>query len=288
MDGNIQKYLSFVKTVECGSFTRAAELLNYSQSGISRMIRDLEDEWNIILLERGKAGVRLTSDGMALLPYAKSLISEYEKLLGEINDLSGLQSGLVRIGALEPAARSVLPQVIAAFSRDYPGIGIDIMTGSDEETSVWLEQGMIDISVSKLPAPGDMESVFLTQDRLMAVFPAAYAPPRDAAVPPATLCDYPFIMPEKGMKQEITLIFENSGLSPRAKISASGDQTVLSLAEKGLGVTIMPGLSLRGVSYGVEVRELDLPAYIDFGVIFKNRKTASLAVRRLLDYFVNV
>ena len=90
------------------------------------------------------------------------------------------------------------------------------------------------------------------------------------------------------MKQEITLIFENSGLSPRAKISASGDQTVLALTEKGLGVTIMPGLSLCNVSYGIEVRELDLPAYIDFGVIFKNRKTASLAVRRLLDYFGNV
>lgn len=80
MDMNIQKYMAFVKTVEYGSFTRAAELLNYSQSGISRMIGDLEKEWNIILLERGKSGVRLTSDGMKLLPHAKNVCSEYEKL----------------------------------------------------------------------------------------------------------------------------------------------------------------------------------------------------------------
>ena len=62
MDVNIQKYQAFLKAVEYGSFTKAAEALSYSQSGISRMIGDLEQEWNIILLERGRGGVRLTSD----------------------------------------------------------------------------------------------------------------------------------------------------------------------------------------------------------------------------------
>ena len=79
MDMNIQKYLAFVKTVEYGSFTKAAERLNYSQSGISRMINDLEKEWKILLLERNRSGVRLTSDGLALLPYAKSVCAECEE-----------------------------------------------------------------------------------------------------------------------------------------------------------------------------------------------------------------
>lgn len=70
MDGSIQKYMAFVKTVECGSFTKAAEQLSYSQSGISRMINDLEKEWKVVLLERSKSGVKLTSSGMKLLPYA--------------------------------------------------------------------------------------------------------------------------------------------------------------------------------------------------------------------------
>lgn len=67
MDGSIQKYMAFVKTVECGSFTKAAEQLSYSQSGISRMINDLEKEWKVVLLERSKSGVKLTSSGMKLL-----------------------------------------------------------------------------------------------------------------------------------------------------------------------------------------------------------------------------
>ena len=78
MDMNILKYMAFIRTVEYGSFTRAAEMLNYSQSGISRMIHDLEREWNVVLLERSRAGVHLTSDGTKLLPYAKSVCSEYQ------------------------------------------------------------------------------------------------------------------------------------------------------------------------------------------------------------------
>ena len=72
MDKNLQKYEAFVKTVETGSFTRAAALLHYSQSGISRMIADLEQEWGVTLLERGKAGVVLT--GLGGLALAAQLI----------------------------------------------------------------------------------------------------------------------------------------------------------------------------------------------------------------------
>ena len=73
MDANLQKYLAFVKAVEYKSFTKAALALNYSQSGISRMISDLEKEWDMILLERKRSGIHLTSDGLELLPYAASL-----------------------------------------------------------------------------------------------------------------------------------------------------------------------------------------------------------------------
>ena len=88
MDMNIQKHLAFVRTAECGSFTKAAEMLNYTQSGISRMISDLENEWGVVLLERGKNGVKPTSDGMKLLPFARSVVREYENLTNEVNEIN--------------------------------------------------------------------------------------------------------------------------------------------------------------------------------------------------------
>ena len=98
------KYKAFVTTVSCGSFTKAAEILNYSQSGISRMIHDLEKEWKVILLKRSKLGVRLTSSGMKLLPYAENVCKEYEKLQIEVDELQGLKSGLIRIGTFSSVA----------------------------------------------------------------------------------------------------------------------------------------------------------------------------------------
>ena len=129
MDTSIQKYMAFVKTVEYGSFTKAAEVLSYSQSGISRMIKDLESEWKVSLLERGKAGVRLTSDGMKLLPHAKRVCEEYRKLQMEVDNLNGLQSGIIRIGTFSSVATHWLPNIIKEFRKDYPNIDYELLLG---------------------------------------------------------------------------------------------------------------------------------------------------------------
>ena len=115
---NLQKYLSFVKTVEYGSFTKAAEILNYTQSGVSRMIADLEKEWGITLLERSKSGVKPTSDGMKLLPYVQNLCADFDKLKMQADELNGLQSGLIRIGTISSVATHWLPNIIKKFQKN--------------------------------------------------------------------------------------------------------------------------------------------------------------------------
>lgn len=171
MDMNIQKYMSFVKTIEYGSFTKAAEILNYSQSGISRMIGDLEKEWKVVLLERGKGGVKLTSDGLKLLPYAKSLVAEYEKLQMQVDELNGLQSGLIRIGTFSSVATHWLPNIIKEFQKDYPHIDYELLLGDYTEIEEWIMEGRVDCGFLKLPTHSDFETIFLEQDQLMAIIP---------------------------------------------------------------------------------------------------------------------
>lgn len=130
---NIQKYMAVVKTVEYDSFTRAAEMLNYSQFGISRMINDLEKEWKVILLERGKSSIKLTSDGMKLLPYAKNVCTEYEKLQMEVDELNGLQSELICIGTFSSVATHWLANIIKNFQLAYPGIDYELLLGDYTE-----------------------------------------------------------------------------------------------------------------------------------------------------------
>ena len=161
MEMNIQKYLAFVKTVEYGSFTKAAERLNYSQSGISRMINDLEKEWKILLLERSRSGVRLTSDGLALLPYAKSVCAEYEKLQTQIDEINGLQSGIIRIGTFSSVATHWLPNIIKRFQTDYPNIDYELLLGDYTEIENWILEGRVDCGFLRLPAHPDLETCFL-------------------------------------------------------------------------------------------------------------------------------
>ena len=164
MDMNIQKYLAFVKTVEYGSFTKAAERLNYSQSGISRMINDLEKEWKISLLERSRAGVRLTSDGLALLPYTKSVCAEYEKLQTQIDEINGLQLGIIRIGTFSSVATHLLPNIIKRFQTDYPNIDYELLLGDYTEIENWILEGRVDCGFLRLPAHPDLETCFLRSE----------------------------------------------------------------------------------------------------------------------------
>ena len=125
---NIQKYMAFVKAVEYGSFTKAAEILNYSQSGISRMIHDLETDWKVVLLERRKSGIKLTSDGTKLLPYIQKICAEYEKLQMEVDELNGLQSGLIRIGTDNPASDITLRNARNGYKCLCPAGKYDLRT----------------------------------------------------------------------------------------------------------------------------------------------------------------
>lgn len=284
MDMNIQKYMAFVKTVEYGSFTRAAELLNYSQSGISRMIGDLEKEWNIILLERGKSGVRLTSDGMKLLPHAKNVCSEYEKLQMQVDELNGLKSGLIRIGTFSSVATHWLPNIIRRFQKDYPNMDYELLLGDYTEIEEWILNGRVDCGFLRLPARPEFETCFLEQDRLLAILPESHPLARLDRLPVAALCDEPFLLLEKGAKAEVSEIFERCGLKPKVHFTTWDDYAIMSMVESGLGISILPELILKRVPYRITAKELEVPAYRKIGVALRSRKTASLAVKRFLDY----
>ncbi len=284
MDMNLQKYLSFVKTAEYGSFTKAAEILNYTQSGISRMIADLEKEWGVTLLERSKNGVKPTSDGLKLLPYARNLCAEFDKLKMQVDELNGLQSGLIRIGTFSSVATHWLPNIIKEFQKDYPNIDYELLLGDYTEIEEWIHTGRVDCGFLRLPTHSEFETIFLEKDKLMAIIPENH-PLKDCdKFPVSALCDEPFMLLEKGTKAEISEIFEKNNLTPNLKFTTWDDYAVMSMVESGLGISILPELILKRVPYRIIAKELDIPAYRNIGLALRNTKTASLAVKRFIEY----
>ncbi|MBF7096657.1 LysR family transcriptional regulator [Alkalibacter mobilis] len=284
MDINIQKYLAFIKTVECESFTKAAEALDYSQSGISRMIKDLEVEWNVSLLERNRTGVRLTSDGLKLLPYAKNVYEEYRKLQMQIDELNGLQSGLIRIGTFSSVATHWLPNIIKEFQKDYPNIDYELLLGDYTEIEDWIQEGRVDCGFLRLPTFSNFETIFLEQDKLMAIIPEGHKYANHNEFPVTALCDEPFMLLEKSSKAEISDIFERNHLVPKVHFTTWDDYAIMSMVESGLGISILPQLILKRIPYRIIAKELDVSAYRDIGIALRDKKTASLAVKKFLEY----
>lgn len=284
MDMNIQKYMAFAKTVEYGSFTKAAAVLNYSQSGISRMINDLEKEWHVSLLERGRAGVRLTSDGVKLLPYAQSVCNEYQKLQLQVDELNGLQSGLIRIGTFSSAATHWLPNIIKEFQKDYPHIDYELLLGDYTEIESWILEGRVDCGFLRLPTLPELETIFLEQDRLLVVLPEDHPLSGYERFPVKSLCDYPFMLLEKGAKAEISEIFGKCNIEPKIHFTTWDDYAIMSMVESGLGISILPELILQRIPYRIIKKELDIPAYRKIGLAMRDKKSTSLAVKRFLDY----
>lgn len=286
MDMNIQKYLAFIKAVEYGSFTKAAEALSYSQSGISRMIRDLEDEWHLSLLERDRSGIRLTSDGVRLLPYATRVCQEFQRLQAQIDQLKGLETGLIRIGTFSSVATHWLPNIITEFQKDYPHIDYEIRVGDYDEIEEWILKGEVDCGFLRLPTlHKTLETTFLGDDEYVAVVPPHHPLADEEVVPLHRLVAWPFLLEQrKAVEGDVARLLREHDVIADIHFTTWDDFAIMAMVESGLGVSILPRLILRRVPYDIALRRLDVPAYRHIGLAVRSKKTAPLTVKRFMNY----
>ncbi|WP_297041405.1 LysR family transcriptional regulator [uncultured Dialister sp.] len=283
IDGNLQKYMAFVKTVELGSFSRAAEALDYSQSGISRMIHDLEKEWGLTLLERDRTGVRLTSDGLRLLPYAENLCRASFDLEQQVSEVKGLETGIVRIAAFSSVASNWLPTMIQSFQKDYPGIDYEILLGDYGEIEDWVYSGRVDCGLTCMAPEKKLETLFLARDELVVILPEGHRLCRLSSIPVKYLSDEPFLLLEKGGRGEVPDILEACHIHPKVRVTTWDDATMMAMVEKGLGISMEPRLVLKRQAYHIAIRSLEEKAYRNISLLVKDKKTASAAARRFMD-----
>jgi DNA-binding transcriptional LysR family regulator len=281
---NIQKYIAFVKVAEFGSFTKAAEVLDYTQSGISRMINDLETEWGVSLFERGRAGINLTSDGLKLLPQLKRIYNEHEILMTLIEDLHDMQSGIIRIGTFSSVASHWLPNIIRIFKKDYPKIDFELLLGDYAEIESWISNGRVDFGFVRLPSKAEFETIFMEQDRLLVVIPQNHPLANFEKFPINELLNSPFMLLEKGAKADISEIFEKHHISPQVNFTTWDDYAIMSMVENGLGISILPELILQRIPHKILAKELEVPAFRNIGIAMREQKSLSLASTRFLEY----
>ena len=284
MENPLLKYLAFVRTVEKGSFTKAAEDLHYAQSSISKMIADLETEWGMTLLERSKSGVCLTSAGEQLLPFLRKALEGYNELEGQICRMRGLETGVVRIGTFSSVAINWLPNVFSKLQKDYPGIGYEMLLGDYNEVEHWIDGGRVDCGFLRLPTAYDFDTIPLMRDEYKVVLPVGHPLAEKETIPVNDLNDQPFLLLEHGGKTEVSDLLSAYRVTPDIRFTTWEDFAIMAMVEKGMGIGILPDLILKRVPYRIEVRSLAEPYYRSIGLAMKNREHLTPAVQKFVEY----
>ena len=284
MENSLLKYLALVRTVEKGSFTAAARSMGYAQSSVSKMIADLEKEWGMTLLERSKSGVCPTSAGEQMLPYVRKLLNEYASLEGQVDRLNGLETGVVRIGTFASVAINILPDIFARLKADYPGIAYELLLGDYDEIEDWISEGRVDCGFLRLPTLQEFETRDLIKDEYKVVLPIGHPLAEQEAIEIEQLNGLPFLLLEHGGKTEVSDLLETYQVKPDVAFTTWEDFAIMAMVERGLGISILPGMILRRIPYKLEIRPLTQPFYRNIGLVVKNKKRLTPAAQKFVEY----
>ena len=284
MENPLLKYLAFVRTVETGSFTRAAQTLGYAQSSVSKMVADLEQDWGMMLLERSKTGVRLSSAGTQVMPFLRKVLQDHQLLEGQILQMNGIETGIVRIGTFASVAIHWLPNIFSALQADYPGIEYELLLGDYDEVERWIDEGRVDCGFLRLPTLAKFDTLLLKQDEYKVVLPLDHPLAQKDAIALEDLNDQPFLLLEHGGKTEVSNLLERSGVHPDIRFTTWEDFAIMAMAEKGLGIGILPELILQRLAYRIATRPLQEPYYRPIGLAVKKPAHLTPAARKFIEY----
>ncbi|MDO5115204.1 MAG: LysR family transcriptional regulator [Synergistaceae bacterium] len=280
----LTKYEALLTIIDSGGLSSAAAKLGYSQPGISHMLASLEETLGLSLLIRAKNGVSLTSDGIRLLPYIRDICNRQRELMRIVDDMHGVQTGLVRIGAFPSVAINWLPNIIKHFHRDHPRVDFEILYGDYSTIENWIRSGRIDCGFLRYPPKDGLDGVMLGEDQMVAVLPEGHSLASYEEVPVELLAEERFILLREGLENEFTEIFEELNITPKVCFSAWDCQMIAAMVENGLGVSILPELTVRKTPHNIIRRRLSRQYFRKLGIVFRNLAHASVLMKTLLDY----
>lgn len=240
-------------------FGRAARKLEMMPASLSRFIKQLEDDLGIRLLNRSTRNVSLTPEGAEFLNEAKSVIAEFDALRLRFRKTTLTQNRTLRIGAIDSAARGLLPELLNLFVRQYPDADIHISEDKTHNLIPRLISGWLDVVFVRPPEQVDatLTTLFIANESCVLAVPAGH---RLVSYDDVSIEDYfnePVIIPERRTRphsHDLTMhAFRAAGKSPVIAQYAEEKQTILSLVAAGLGIALVPSsyrnMNADGVKY---------------------------------------
>ena len=279
-----KKLEALLMAVDLGSFTKAAEVLGYTQSGLTHMMNSLEKEVGFTLLERGRNGVRLTEEGERIAPAVREFLQANARLDSVIEQVASSRTEIIRVSAYASIAMHWLPGIIQRFREECPDVDVDIRMADHVDIPYeLLAQGKMDAILVSPQDEGQYEWVHLADDPMFAVLPKDFDTQGMTAFPLAAFEARDFIMPSQGFDKDIMRIFNRIGVKPHILPTWVDDPTVISMVSHGLGVSMMTELTVRGRTDGVKLLPVEPASSRELGLAVRSLDAASDGLRHFID-----
>lgn len=278
-----KKYEALLVSSELGSFTRAAQELGYTQSGLTHMMNALEQEVGFPLLERGHYGTRLTVSGQRLEPLIRRFLDAAQDLEREQEAIRHQESQQIRVAAYSSMALHWLPAIMQQFREAFPDVRVDVQMGGVEEIYSWVRGGEVDMGF--VSRQDDLKAEFypIKRDPLVAILPIAECEGR-TTFPVEEFDGREFLLPALGFTRDIMPVFRKNQIHPRIRKTTVDDPVVISMVAHGLGVSIMTELIMQNQQSGiVGVLPIAPAAWRELGVIVRSRSELKPGVQALID-----
>jgi DNA-binding transcriptional LysR family regulator len=275
----------FVAVAEAANFTRAAERVHISQSGVSAQVRALETELGAELFDRSARTARLTAAGTAALPHARAALAAAGTLRYAVDDVNGLVRGRIEIGMITGCEVTPLFDALAAFHRAHPGIEIALQEDNSDRLIENVRSGAADVALIGAAGkpPDGLESLVIVSEGLIAGTGDTHPLRHRPAVSLGELTAYEIVSLPLGTG--IRSVFDQAcaaaGLRATIALEATAPGAVADLAVRGMGVAVLSASMARAYPdlTGVPVSDVDIPALL--ALVW--RPTASPALRELLS-----
>jgi DNA-binding transcriptional LysR family regulator len=241
-------YRYFAAVAEAGSVRGASQVLNVAASAVSRQIILLEQQCNLSLFERRGRRLKLSAAGEILLDGIKSAMQDHEATLDHLSALRGLKRGRIRIATVESISVSALPDLLAQFATDHPGIEVVVtVAGSDAVTDL-VRSHDADIGFTFNPATLEGLDVKLVKDmQIGAVMRRDHPLARERKLLLAQCLDYPVAWPARGLSLRAILdkLQAAAKISPPHAFECNSLRLMAALARRGRCIAFQTGIGIE-------------------------------------------
>ena len=275
--------------IDLGSFSKASEVVGYTQSGLTHLVDSLEREIGLRLVRRDRSGVSLTREGEALMPSIREFLRENAKLENQIAAITEKKSETIRVAAYASIAMHWMPEILYRFRRVCPDIDVDLrMVDHELEPFELLEKWETDVIFAARQSHINCDWTPLYYDAMYAILPEDYPTGSEETFPIEEFDGKEFLMPYGRFDIDVNAALSPKKVKPNIRPCHVDDETVIRMVSKGLGITMMTEIMMRGRTHGVKTLPVSPKTGRELGIgmhLSKNTPEEILRLREcVLDF----